>query len=837
MAVVSDYTALLSGSYWNGIEVTGEPVIVTYSFPTSLPSYDVSIGGFTAATVASFQPFTATEQTEAIQALGEWSAASGLIFLQVAPGEGDINFQNIDFNTTSNPSYAGAGGIGFYPFGDWNSFSYPNFSGDLDSSGEVFMNSQFLTAGSVNYGTLMHEIGHAIGLKHPTEVVTDYAANPVVVHDQVLSSDDPTRTIMATVGDGTSGANAHLLQLDKDAAADIYGPAGTGGVYTTSASGTNSVSTWSWDATTETLTQTAVTTGETIRGTSVNDVINGSTGDDRLFGLAGNNVLYGLAGNDSLYGGTGTDQLIGGTGDDNYYVSSSTDTIVENPGEGNDSVYSTVSFTLPQNVEVLSLFGQGLTGTGNDQGDSIFGDGTYATTLIGGAGNDYIVGGSGNDTIAGGGGVDLMYGGGGADTFVFKALTDAPVGSSLTTIGDFEEGIDKIDLSAIKTTGGQPLTFVGTNPFSHTAGELHQVTSFSNTIVEGDVNGDGVADFQIELYGTPTLQAIDFVLSSPPPCYCRGTRILTDKGEVQVEDLVTGDNVLTGSGVSRPIKWIGRRSYGGRFALGNKDILPVCFKAGSLEENIPQCDLWISPHHAMYLEGVLIEARDLLNGVSVVQAEQVDQIEYFHIELETHDVIIAEGALSETYIDDDNRGMFHNAHEYFTLSPQGHIGAAHYCAPRPHEGYEIEAARAYIDKRAELRPDNSEVPLGLRGYVDEVTGRLIAGWAQNTDYPEAPVCLDIYADRRLIGQVLANRYREDLERAGLGSGRHSFEFLLPTGADFTSDSIEVRRSLDGRPLALPPSVRKSLTVAAVSNSASERDLASRLATRQDAISA
>ena len=74
MPVVNDYTALLSGSYWNGIEVTGTPVIVTYSFPTALPAYDASIDGFTAATDASFQAFTAAEQTQATQALGEWAA-------------------------------------------------------------------------------------------------------------------------------------------------------------------------------------------------------------------------------------------------------------------------------------------------------------------------------------------------------------------------------------------------------------------------------------------------------------------------------------------------------------------------------------------------------------------------------------------------------------------------------------------------------------------------------------------------------------------------------------------------------------------------------------------
>ncbi len=74
------------------------------------------------ATVASFQAFTGTEQDQARTALGEWAAASGLIFVEVAPGQGDINFQLVDFDTTSAPSYAGAGGIGFYPFGDWNFF-------------------------------------------------------------------------------------------------------------------------------------------------------------------------------------------------------------------------------------------------------------------------------------------------------------------------------------------------------------------------------------------------------------------------------------------------------------------------------------------------------------------------------------------------------------------------------------------------------------------------------------------------------------------------------------------------------------------------------------------
>ena len=258
---------------------------------------------------------------------------------------------------------------------------------------------------------------------------------------------------MATVANSSGGA-AHLLPLDKDAAAFLYGPAGTGGVETTSGSGSNAVSNWSWNDTTQTLTQTAATTNDTIRGSSVDDIITGSSGNDRLFGLAGDDSLVGGLGNNSLYGGAGTNTLVGGVGDDSYFVDSATDTIIENPGEGNDAVYATVSFTLPTNVETLSLFGSGLTGTANNQGDELFGDGTNATVLIGGTGNDYMVGGSGNDTIVSGGGSDQMYGGAGADMFVFTTLSAQPVDG---IVGDFSQtDQDKIDLSAIMTTGSQP---------------------------------------------------------------------------------------------------------------------------------------------------------------------------------------------------------------------------------------------------------------------------------------------------------------------------------------------------------------------------------------------
>ena len=285
------------------------------------------------------------------------------------------------------------------------------------------------------------------------------------------------------------------------------------------------------------------------------------------------------------------------------------------------------------------------------------------------------------------------------------------------------------------------------------------------------------------------------------PCYCPGTLIKTPHGEKAVEKLEIGDKVITMSGIARPIKWIGRRSYGGRFLRGSKEILPVCIKAGALDDNVPKRDLWISPHHAMYLDDVLIEAKDLINGVSIVQAEHVEQVEYFHIELDTHDVIIAEGAAAESYIDDDNRLMFHNAPDYYALYRDAAKVAARYCAPRLEEGYEVETVRRRIAARAGLlRAADGERIGTLRGYIDCIRATSIAGWAQNSDAPEAPVCLDIFVHAKLVGRVLANTYRGDLAFAGLGSGRHGFNFMPPSGLDFSADAVEVRRSLDGASL-------------------------------------
>ncbi|APH54416.1 Hemagglutinin-related protein [Granulibacter bethesdensis] len=186
------------------------------------------------------------------------------------------------------------------------------------------------------------------------------------------------------------------------------------------------------------------------------------------------------------------------------------------------------------------------------------------------------------------------------------------------------------------------------------------------------------------------------------PCYVHGTLILTDRGEVPVEDLEIGDNVITAAGEVRPIRWLGRRSYNGRFIQDRRDVLPVRIRQGALDGVLPKRDLLVSPLHAMFIDGVLVPAGRLVNGVSIIQEQHVETLSYVHIELDTHDVVLAEGAASETYVEDNNRNMFHNAYSYTcerTFQTQKHVRkrngviAASYCATRVVDGIKLESIR------------------------------------------------------------------------------------------------------------------------------------------------
>jgi len=257
---------------------------------------------------------------------------------------------------------------------------------------------------------------------------------------------------------------------------------------------------------------------------------------------------------------------------------------------------------------------------------------------------------------------------------------------------DIEQG-GKIEFSSYGDTSLDTVSFDSATNTLTVFDQYHNPTSLK-------LSGDYAGDYFLLSEDAATHNVI--VTVSDVACYCRGTLIRTNEGEKPVEALAIGDRLVTRSGETKPVKWIGRRSYSRRFAMGQKHVLPVCIKAGAIDDHVPARDLWISPHHAMYFDGALVEAKDLVNGTTVFQSNRFETIDYFHIELEEHDVIFAEGAMSETFIDDASRSIFHNAQDYARLYPDETSSSPRYCAPRLSDGEQLETIREGLAKRSRI---------------------------------------------------------------------------------------------------------------------------------------
>lgn len=247
----------------------------------------------------------------------------------------------------------------------------------------------------------------------------------------------------------------------------------------------------------------------------------GSLGHDTLTGSTGNNVMQGGEGDDMLDGAGGTDILIGGLGDDIYRTDGG-DKIIETAGGGHDTVISTVSTTLGAHLEDLVLEGAAAKGVGNNL-DNVIAGNAAANNLNGAGGddilrgyngNDILMGGTGADTLVGGAGRDQLYGGSdvAADYFVFQSAAESQAGAKRDLVHDFVSGIDKIDLRAIDAdmlvAGHQSLVFAR-GPAAHS---VWQVQTGKHVLLQADLNGDGRADFEVNITKTGLLALEDVLL-------------------------------------------------------------------------------------------------------------------------------------------------------------------------------------------------------------------------------------------------------------------------------------------------------------------------------------
>lgn len=302
-----------------------------------------------------------------------------------------------------------------------------------------------------------------------------------------------------------------------------------------------------------------------------------------------------------------------------------------------------------------------------------------------------------------------------------------------------------------------------------------------------------------------------------PPCFCRGTQILTDGGYVAIEELRIGTLLVTFSGERRPIKWIGKRSYNGRFTSRNTSILPIMIRKEALGIDMPFRDLYVSPLHAMYFEGLLVPAIALLSGESILQLKKVEFLEYFHVELSSHDIIFAEGAPAETFIDDHSRCMFQNAKEFSEIYPNELADKVGYCAPRLNQGEPLRLIRSRIAHRynmmEEKNPQNT--PKELVGFLDCISQNLIYGWACNKSQFNEKIKVQILNNGVTLGEIVADRLRPDLKIAGFGDGKHGFQFEVQGGLDpYSENRIDARFVLNDLPLQNSPQTIEASKISA-----------------------
>ncbi|MBS7543308.1 Hint domain-containing protein [Ancylobacter oerskovii] len=356
------------------------------------------------------------------------------------------------------------------------------------------------------------------------------------------------------------------------------------------------------------------------------------------------------------YNSSSDGQIINGT-----EASDSFSNAVYDPDINNNVSYNNVVFNgMGGNDVFVNGYGSGVAFSGGDGDDTLYAGGTGGT----------YNGDAGNDTIDAGISVDSVVSGGeGSDTIFANGSTN----------GTFNGGDDNDTFNFGNSTGGTFDGGTGDDTFNLSAGE-------SATIIGGDGN-DRVYLNDINQYGiekndgTVTLTRIadgdvtvvsgveTFIFAGTEysledlPCFLPGTLVRTPDGDRPIEQLVAGDLVVTFDGEVKAISWMGRKTVSAS-SFDPLRVYPIRIQAGALGDNLPARDLFVSPDHAVLIDGMLVQAGALVNGDNITRhLGMPEEFTYHHVMLDDHSLIVTENVPTETFIDHVTITTFDNWQE------------------------------------------------------------------------------------------------------------------------------------------------------------------------------
>lgn len=425
--------------------------------------------------------------------------------------------------------------------------------------------------------------------------------------------------------------------------------------------------------------------------------INAGAGNGAGLWMGSNTLAYNsgtITGHDGIQGAPGGDgavlfsgaildmtggEIVGGAGSNGY----GTGVLLE--GATLNATGGTLSAPAGKGEAIYAIEGSSVY-LGPDvtlDGDVLALDGPNTLTLTGGTGQTGTLAGYGT-TVEGFGGLTF----GGTDSTAASWTVDV-TGGGLNGSQTFT------NFMAVDTLDVQELTYdAGNMTKSFSNGNLY-VSNGTDTVDFGFPGFSSASQFKVFADGSG---GTDIALVT---CYCRGTLIRTSRGEVRVENLAIGDRIITASGVERPLRWLGHRRIRCSGYENPASVWPICIHAGAFDEQLPRRDLWVSPGHSIAIEGHLIPACSLINGVTIEQVP-ADTTEYWHVELDQHDLILAEGLAAESYLDAGNRTAFANGGAFVEAFPD--FEPKHWaqtCLPLILEGEVVRRAKTRLIGRVQ----------------------------------------------------------------------------------------------------------------------------------------